>query len=152
MNQEKTTYTTFSNSPTFLPPSTFVVSLPSCILISSGAMEGTRSAVLACWGTGRVRSAGSRRDIDLQCLLRSIATPHNYRALRASHSPFLPCSPLFLFLPSVSLFRTHPVPSLISSPCSATLVSDYQYRRRCIIVFLSPFFFVEKNSSKMTRA
>lgn len=40
--------------------------------VSSRAMEGTRSDVLACWGTGRVQSAGSRRDIDLQCLLRAL--------------------------------------------------------------------------------
>lgn len=71
-SREKTTHATFSDSPT---PSLFIVSPPSCILVSSRTMEGTRSDVLACWGTGRVRSAGSRRDIDLQCLLRSIATP-----------------------------------------------------------------------------
>lgn len=66
---------------------------------------------------------------------------HNYRALRASPSPFLSRLPSpSLTLSGVSLSRSHPVLSFISSPCSATLVSDYQYRRRYTVFFLSLLF------------
>lgn len=66
---------------------------------------------------------------------------HNYRALRASPSPFLSRLPSpSLTLSGVSVSRSHPVLSFISSPCSATLVSDYQYRRRYTVFFLSLLF------------
>lgn len=48
--------------------------------------------------TGHVRSVGSRRDIDLQCLLRSIADSHNYSAPLRLPRPASLGSPSF-FLP-----------------------------------------------------
>lgn len=125
-----------------MPPFQFsyTFSPPSCILVSSRTMEGTRSDVLACWGTGRVRSAGSRRDIDLQCLLRSIATPIT---TEPSARLTLPSSLVRLSLSlslSASLFRLRPILSLIFSPCSATLVSDYQYHVADILYRAFLFF------------
>lgn len=105
-------------------------------------------------GHGARRSAGSRRDIDLQCLLRYIATPITIEP--SAHLP-LPSTHARLFLSltlPVSLFRSHPVLSLISSPYSATLVSDYQYRRRYILPFSSlsfSLYFFSRDSSRMMR-
>lgn len=121
-----------------------MISPPSYSLVSNRAMEGTRSNVLACWGTGRVRSAAPAT---VEILIYN-ATPlysdsHNYRTLRASPSPFLTHLSLLLF-PSLplSLSRSHPILSFISSPCSATLVSNYQYRRRYTVCFFSLFVFL----------
>lgn len=104
MQQEKAAHATFSNSPNTL----FARGISAQYsLVSNRAMEGTRSDVLACWGTGRVRSAGSRRDIDLQCLLRSIATPITTEPSARLPLPFslicLSCSfPLCVSSPLVS--------------------------------------------------
>lgn len=106
-----------------------LISLPSFIFRQQWRVC---SDILAYWNTGRVRSAGSRRDIDLQCLLRSIATP-------ITTEPSVSLSLSFTLSLSFFSARTPFSRCLISSSCYAVPASDYQYRHRYIPPLSFPF-------------
>jgi len=145
-SQEKTKHATFSNSPT-----------PSLRLVVFWHLaERWGGYTFRCIGMLGHGARSKRRQPSrywFTMLTPLYSNSHNYRTLRASHSPFLSCSSLSLSLSlSASLFRLRPILSLISSPCSATLVSDYQYHVADILSGLSFFFsFSFKDSSRMTR-